>query len=153
MTVLAMALDSTPPPAPEVPRRPRVPARTTGRRSSLAQRIELILANAAEPVPERPRTRADCADVPRPCPFVSCRHSLYLDVNRSGGVKLNFPSLEPGDMPPEWSCALDVADRGGATLERTAAALNITREGIRLIEVAALDALGRTHLRVLKEHL
>lgn len=153
MTVLAMAFDSTPPPAPEVPGRQRVPARTTGRRSLLAQRIELILANAAEPDPDRPRTRADCAEVPRPCPFVSCRYSLYLDVNRAGGLKVNFPDLEPDQMPAEWSCALDVADRGGATLDRTAAALNITREGIRLIEVAALDELGRTHLRVLKECL
>src|SRR6185312_8298743 len=41
---------------------------------------------------ERPRTRGDCADMPRPCPFVSCSHHLYLEVNpESGALKLNFP--------------------------------------------------------------
>src|SRR4051812_43658731 len=30
---------------------------------------------------ERPLRRADCANGPRPCPLVSCRHHLYLDVN------------------------------------------------------------------------
>jgi len=36
------------------------------------------------------------------------------------------------------SCALDVADRGGISLEHAAELLNITRERVRQIEVMAL---------------
>lgn len=101
----------------------------------------------AEPYPEdieRPRTRADCADVPRPCPFVSCRHHLYLDVSRNGrGVKLNWPDLEPDDVAD--SCALDVADGGGASREAVGAAMNLTRERVRQIETEALEEL-RPHM-------
>ena len=39
---------------------------------------------------ERPKTRADCVDGPRPCPYISCAHHLYLDVNNeSGAIKFN----------------------------------------------------------------
>ncbi len=90
---------------------------------------------------ERPRTRADCKDGPRPCPFVSCVHSLYLDVSaRTGAIKLNYPDLEPEDM--KESCALDVADRGGATLEDVGAIMNLTRERIRQLEVKAFAKLS-----------
>lgn len=89
---------------------------------------------------ERPRTRGDCLqgeNAQRPCPFVSCKHHLYLDVSpRSGAIKLNFPHLEVWDLPE--TCALDVADRGGATLEETGHLLNITRERVRQIETKSL---------------
>jgi len=36
---------------------------------------------------ERPRSRSECSDAPRPCPFVSCKHHLFLDVSaRTGGA-------------------------------------------------------------------
>jgi len=86
---------------------------------------------------ERPRTRAECLQMPRPCPFVSCEHHLYLDVNPdSGAIKLNFPHLEVWEMPE--TCSLDVADRGGITLEDVGAILNLTRERIRQVEVRGL---------------
>lgn len=86
---------------------------------------------------ERPRTRADCQDGVRPCPFVSCAHHLYLDVSaRTGAIKLNFPDLEPHELVE--SCALDVADAGGATLERVGEIMNLTRERIRQVEVKAM---------------
>lgn len=88
----------------------------------------------------KPRTRADCANVPRPCPYVSCKHHLYIDVSqRTGAIKLNFPDLEVWDM--NESCALDVADRGGTTLEDVGAIMNLTRERIRQLEVKALAKL------------
>jgi hypothetical protein len=88
----------------------------------------------------RPRTRAECADGPRPCPFVSCKYHLYIDVSpRTGAIKLNFPDLEVWDMGE--SCALDVADRGGTTLEDVGAIMNLTRERIRQVEVKALAKL------------
>jgi hypothetical protein len=89
---------------------------------------------------ERPRMRADCRSMSRPCPFVSCEHHLYLDVNpQSGAIKLNFPHLEVWEMAE--TCALDVADRGGITLEEVGAILNLTRERIRQVEVRGLTKI------------
>jgi len=45
-------------------------------------------------------------------------------------------------MPADASCALDVADRGGATLEEVGALINVTRERVRQIEVMALAHLA-----------
>jgi Sigma-70, region 4 len=85
----------------------------------------------------RPRARADCANGPRPCMFISCKHHLYLDVNPStGSIKLNFPDMEVWELAE--TCALDVADRGGITLEEVGAILNLTRERIRQVEVRGL---------------
>jgi hypothetical protein len=85
----------------------------------------------------RPHTREECLNMPRPCPFVSCEHHLYLDVNPdSGAIKLNFPHLEVWEMAE--TCSLDVADRGGITLEDVGAILNLTRERIRQVEVRGL---------------
>lgn len=88
----------------------------------------------------RPKARAECAGGPRPCPFVSCKHHLYIDVSaRTGAIKLNFPDLEVWEMGE--SCALDIADRGGTTLEDVGAIMNLTRERIRQVEVKALAKL------------
>lgn len=88
----------------------------------------------------KPRSRAECLDGPRPCPFVSCKHHLYIDVSpRTGAIKLNFPDLEVWEMGE--TCALDVADHGGTTLEDVGAIMNLTRERIRQVEVKALAKL------------
>lgn len=91
----------------------------------------------------RPQTRGECkqgANVMRPCPFVSCKYHLYLEVSpRSGGIKLNFPHLEVWELPE--TCALDVADRGGIAPEPVGSLLNMTRMGVRLIERAGLKKL------------
>jgi hypothetical protein len=93
---------------------------------------------------ERPKSRADCQSMQRPCPFVSCEHHLYLDVNpQSGAIKLNFPHLEVWEMAE--TCALDVADRGGITLEEVGAILNLTRERIRQVEVRGLTKIRVTN--------
>lgn len=90
----------------------------------------------------RPRTRADCVNGPRPCLFVSCKHHLYLDVNpRTGSVKLNFPDKEIWELAE--TCALDVADRGGITLEEVGAIMNLTRERIRQVESRGLYKLRK----------
>jgi hypothetical protein len=82
----------------------------------------------------RPRTRADCSSIPRPCPFVSCRHSMFLDVTPKGTLKINFPTLEPGDMPEGESCSLDVADGGAQSLYAIGRLLNVTRERARQLD-------------------
>lgn len=107
-----------------------------------------------EDLPPRPRVRAECVDGHRPCPFVSCRYNLFLDVHPTrGSIKLNFPDREPDEMGE--SCALDVADRGGQTLEQVGAAMNVTRERLRQLEVEACERIekrvGRDRLRRLLE--
>lgn len=85
----------------------------------------------------RPRSRADCAQGPRPCLFISCKHHLYLDVNpATGSIKLNFPDKEVWEMGE--TCALDVADKGGITLEEVGSIMNLTRERIRQVETRGL---------------
>jgi hypothetical protein len=102
---------------------------------------------------ERPRVRSECADAPRPCPFVSCQHHLYLDVSaRTGAIKLNFPDLDVWEMSE--TCALDVADRGGTTLEEVGAIMNLTRERIRQVEVKGLAKLAALRdMTVLRDYV
>ncbi len=89
----------------------------------------------------RPLTRGECPEL-RPCPYLACRYHLYFDVNpKTGEIRVPYPSLDPSQLEP--SCALDVADKGGATLEAVGAALNLTRERIRQIETRALEKLRR----------
>jgi hypothetical protein len=106
-------------------------------KDEIAEGIELTVDGAYDYT--APKTREECQHGPRPCPFVSCKYHLYLDVNATGAIVLNFPDLEPGEM--EHSCALDEADVGGMTLEFIGQRLNITRERIRQIEFRVLRKL------------
>ncbi len=122
-------------------RKREVRARTISVKRMTKRELELgrVLYPDVEGV-ERPVTRADCQGGERPCPFVSCKHHLYLDVSaRTGAIKLNFPDLEVWEMSE--TCALDIADRGGATLEEVGAIMNLTRERIRQVEVKGLAKL------------
>ena len=93
----------------------------------------------------RPMTRGDCENGERPCPFVSCRYHLYLDVLPStGSIRINYPSRDIDDLTE--TCALDVANRGGSHLEEIAVLLNLTRERIRQLETSALAHLHQTIL-------
>lgn len=96
---------------------------------------------------ERPRTRAECASVPRPCPYVGCAHNLYLDVTEIGSIRFNYPDLEPEQMVE--SCSLDLAARGGMNLESVGAVMNLVRERVRQLEDVALDkvAVAAAHLQ------
>jgi hypothetical protein len=60
-----------------------------------------------------------------------------LDVSDTGKLKARHDDIE--QMPE--TCSLDVADRGGETLEEIARMLGLTRERIRQIEVDALERL------------
>ena len=85
----------------------------------------------------RPTARAECREEMRPCPWVACKHHLYLDINpETGSIKINFPDLEPWEL--KHTCALDVAERGGITLEEVGEIMNLTRERIRQVEVRGL---------------
>ncbi len=99
----------------------------------------------------RPSTRGECEFIERPCPYVSCRHHLYLDVSpKTGAIKLNFPDIEPDQMIE--TCCLDVADRGGATLEQVAEVQNLTRERVRQVETKAFRRLLNLQSVELAEH-
>ncbi len=102
-------------------------------------------AELAGELVDRPRSREECRDGLRPCPYVSCRYHLYLDVNPdTGSIKLNFPDLEVWEMP--YTCALDVAEEGGVTLEKAGEILNLTRERIRQMEVTGLEKIRESEL-------
>jgi hypothetical protein len=94
----------------------------------------------------RPTCRADCANVPRPCPFAGCLWNTYLQVRDDGSIKVTAPHRNLWDVPPDESCVLDLADRGGMTLEQVAIVLNCTRERVRQVEFAAWATL-RDELR------
>lgn len=86
---------------------------------------------------QRPRTRGDCEEGERPCPFVSCRYHLALDVNEeSGAIKHNFPGIEVEDMP--HTCALDVADLSKEmSLGELAKAMGLSYDRCHQVVVAA----------------
>lgn len=93
-------------------------------------------------LPRRPATRGECQGAERPCPFVSCKHHLYLDVQPStGSIVFNFPDLDPDELAE--TCSLDIADKGGANLEEVGAMMNVTRERIRQLEAKALAKMAR----------
>jgi hypothetical protein len=155
---LALQPEEMAPPVTREQRRSRrkraIRARTISVKRMTKRELELgrLLYPDAEEN-ERPRTRAECGDAPRPCPFVSCKHHLYLDVSaRTGAIKLNFPDLEVWDMAD--TCALDVADRGGTTLEEVGAIMNLTRERIRQVEVKGLAKLAALRdMMVLRDYV
>ena len=133
---------------------PRQRARTMSRKEMARQFRQQMAAGGVDPELQalmaeidatRPKSRADCATGPRPCPYVSCKFNLYVDVNpRTGSVKMNFPDKELWELAD--TCALDVADRGGITLEEVGVIMNLTRERVRQLETR-----GLTKLRVIAD--
>lgn len=89
---------------------------------------------------QKPKQRTECLKMKRPCLFVSCKYHLYLDVNPdTKSIKFNFPGKEVWEL--RETCSLDVADKGGVTLEEVGAIMNLTRERIRQVEMRALQKL------------
>src|SRR5689334_9494944 len=131
---------------PELPSPRSAPSsRRAARRRSIrvarASRNEreraLLRARDLEQGVERPRWRKDCSGGPRPCPYVACKHHLYLDVSpQTGTIKLNFPELEVWELSE--SCALDVADSGAEAVAQACHLLNVLRGPIRQTEGFAM---------------
>lgn len=157
---------------------------------SSKQRYTLLAKRATfsgTPVPKEHRDGGDgypdginCA---RPCPFVSCKHHLFVDVSeRTGGMKMNFPQFnvwdlsslsveelnamtddQLADMREERgrasilpSCSLDVSDAGPITLEKVGDYFGVTRERARQLEdggMRKLKAWAVLRGEALKEYL
>lgn len=76
----------------------------------------------------RPRTRDDCREGQRPCPWRSCEWN-------SGAIHGRFAHPAPG------KCALDLIEQGPATLEEIAEFLDTSREYVRQIMLRATRRL------------
>jgi DNA-binding XRE family transcriptional regulator len=113
---------------------------------SEAERQELLDLEAelrAEGLLDRPVTRADCVDGPRPCPWAGCRHHLFATILPSGAIKPDHPGLEVWEM--EASCSLDLADQhsDGMEADEIAELLGVTDSSIRMHLNSGLLALRR----------
>ena len=109
----------------------------------------------------RPRTRADCVgrglNACRPCCYVECRYHLYgeLDPDTGDYVTYHRPGGEvdwdrvPMDLAMMTeTCALDVAERGGATLEEVAVLVGVNTSRCDVIETEALSRARRKGLQL-----
>ena len=68
---------------------------------------------------KRPQFRSECANVPRPCTFVSCSNHLYWEVIKSD------PEVQPEDLDPSHSCVEDVEELGPTPEEEIADILHV----------------------------
>ena len=65
---------------------------------------------------------------------------------------MNFTDLEVWEMTE--TCALDIADRGGITLEEVGEIMNLTRKRVRQVETTGLDKLAAlTDVARLKDYV
>ncbi len=65
-----------------------------------------------------PKTRGDCIDGPRPCPYETCKYHLGRDT--------------------EPTCTLDVADQGGVSNRTIAKILEVSPQHVDKIVEGAL---------------
>jgi len=131
--------------------RRRRPARGKAFQVKKMPRKFLALLDTLYPYPEwgkRPKTRAECEKMPRPCPYVSCRYHRFVDVDsekKGSQIKFNFPDIiDYENMDEEKfkdTCILDLAAEGPRTLDEIGELLNLTRERVRQIEARAIRRL------------
>ncbi len=95
-----------------------------------------------------PKARGECENDLRPCPWIRCRHHLYADISKTGSLVVRRPDVEVWDM--EHTCSLDLAERGGMTLEEVGALFGESRERARQVEARALEKLANTNPQLRK---
>lgn len=91
-----------------------------------------------------PETRGECRGGARPCPLVSCRFHLLLDVAIDGRLyktraldETSAESILDALVAMPETCALDVADRGGMFEKDVAELLNLGHSQMADIEATA----------------
>lgn len=90
-----------------------------------------------------PMTRGECPEL-RPCPYVSCRFNLAIEVSaKTGTIKLTYGSDDIDDWP-EKNCVLDWAEHGGMDPAEIGKALALTHERARQVEEQALRKLANS---------
>lgn len=91
------------------------------------------------PLVTRPRTRADCIDGPRPCPWAGCRYHLLVYVEPSTG-ELTLPHGHDDPTLLAQTCALDQATQR-QSYNAIGAVMGRSKELPRLIAINALKAI------------
>lgn len=102
-------------------------------------RAEPLSADDHAALATRPKTWGECREQTGPCPWVSCRYHLGIDVTEHGRLLLCDP--EPTEMAEP--CALRVATRGELTLSQVGVRLGVTRQRVEQLEHKAVRALKR----------
>jgi len=85
----------------------------------------------------RPKTRAECVDGPRPCPWIGCRYHLLFDWKYVAQQISILSDEEVIDLLWEMpeTCALDVVvNRYRLTLQEIGNVMGICRERVRQLE-------------------
>jgi transposase-like protein len=96
----------------------------------------------------RPKTRADCANGIRPCPFITCRYNLRTErvAKSAADGKKDSQIIREQIEPRGESCALDVAESQqgfvGATYRDIAKWTGLTMEGARKTFIRACERIG-----------
>jgi len=87
-----------------------------------------------------PKTRGDCIDGPRPCPWTRCRYHLAPDFVLHGiGEAESAWLLRMGEaFGMKETCALDVADAGAHDPDEIGKLLGLTRKNVLQLEIGAL---------------
>jgi hypothetical protein len=108
----------------------------------MLKRIRLVVLHYDQ---MRPRTREDCAGVLRPCPYVTCRHNLFVDgtEGKDGRSYLKKSCAEPDQMDPKSSCVLDVVEDNpdGMSQGDVARAMGLTQQRVDQLERSASEKL------------
>lgn len=91
----------------------------------------------------RPRTRGDCLRRPRPCPYVSCRYHLFLDITPIGSIKMPFGDEVEALSQMEHTCSLDAADAGEHTMTKIGQYMGVTGARAQQEVVSAMAKLRR----------
>lgn len=119
------------------------PVQLGGKRSPKLRVIDPMRLPAGwEILPGVPKTRGDCARVVRPCPYLSCRHNLWISLqqeqpgNPKAG-KQGETTFRPYSMR---NCALDIAEFA-TPVDEIAHYMRIHPTRVRQIAEGALEKL------------
>jgi hypothetical protein len=107
----------------------------------MAMPVHLRLVPTEPDIPRRPRTRADCREGLRPCPYASCRHHLLAEVSPVGTLFARRGE-DPAALPE--SCSLDVADRGQHSEREVAAILGVSHARVLQLTARALKKASKS---------